>query len=294
MLMSENEKINQVLLKFNKDRQEIYMTLETERLKDDDLKRQIEEHNQRRLNKKINKKEKHILSQQQHNEMKEKYFKEFTKLQQEGYFIKRQEEEKSEQGQRSFENKKERVLEMRKQREAQKLELQMQLKQKIYDMRIVQWKEQEDNYMERVQKHAEELQRHEEEVARQKEQEKIQMIKEGETFRQKQLKLYEAVKEKEEVIAKKEQVLKINALQQLSVTEEQQKEILKKCNKELLDYQIIQIKRLIYELTQRIKINRIKSLIRQRYIFMNWAKQQVEETKEQGLNLYPLMKTLKL
>lgn len=39
MLMSENEKINDALVRFNKERQEMQMTLEAERLKDVDMKR---------------------------------------------------------------------------------------------------------------------------------------------------------------------------------------------------------------------------------------------------------------
>ncbi|CAD8078835.1 unnamed protein product [Paramecium sonneborni] len=99
------------------------------------------------------------------------------------------------------------------------------------------------------------------------------MIKEGETFRQKQLKLKEIIKEREDFDAKRVQIFKINPLQQPTLQEEQQKEIIRKCNKEL---QITKKYKLYYNIQGqkqkiqarlRININGIERLIEQRNIY---------------------------
>ncbi|CAD8062427.1 unnamed protein product [Paramecium primaurelia] len=231
----------QILVKVETDQQDIQSkgiiiqtTIFNERLKNDGLKRQLEEQAQleKTQQKDQLKRETYIVLAKQHNEMIEKYFKQFTKLQEVGQLINKKIISKRERIRKRvsmnklkkqkllaerkkfmndkdrdhFENKKERVLEMRKQRKAQKLEHQMQLKQKIYDMRVVQLKEQEDNYMQRVKS----MQKNYKDM-RKKQQDKKSRRN---TFRLRQLKLQEAFKEKEKVDAIKEQVLKINALQQ--------------------------------------------------------------------------------
>ncbi|CAD8077592.1 unnamed protein product [Paramecium primaurelia] len=199
-----------------------------------------------------------------------------------------------------YQQQKDRVLEMRKEREIEKKQRQLKIRQQIYDIRVTQLKKQEDDYMQRVQKHAEELQKHDEEVAKQKELEKSQMIQEGEQFRLQQLKLKEKQKEKEQQELQQEHKLKISALEQLSTVEDQQKEILKRRNKEVQEYQKMQI-----ELKKQMRRNQFLNELKEskqmelrsqieKDAFNNWAQSQITELKESGLNLYPLTKSFKV
>ncbi|KAM3130162.1 hypothetical protein pb186bvf_017765 [Paramecium bursaria] len=207
-------------------------------------------------------------------------------------------EEKEEKLRLDYENQKKNQMEMRKERESQNLQKKLLMRSQMYDIRLQQIQQQEDDYLERIQKVQEEKIKKEDELIQLKEQERKFLIKEAEESRKAQIEFKTKLRQSQQEDKQREHNQKIRAINNITELERSQQDVLKKRNKDLQLYQLQQIEQKAQKRRQQMMLD-IKEYqqIRQyedsdKKTFNSWAQQCIEEWRDTGKSVLPLVQSL--
>jgi hypothetical protein len=247
-----------------------------------------------------------LAQEQKEKELKEKkileqkqiYMEENKKLMEEKEKIKMREIEEEKKIE-EFAIKKDELNALRKQKEEEKMKKKLADRQKLIDKQIEYLQNLRNNENEILEKQVQMSNEKKEKEEKQKNEKYEKMIKEINLYRE------EALKNKEEIKRKnKEDDIKYiqdykNQMQQLLDEEKKEKENKRKKEKELCEYQKLQ-----YEQRKRqglddfIKLNEdaynnMKRMEKENDDFITYAEGRIQEYKEQGKNVYPLLLELK-